>query len=292
MLIRPAAAPCLLRIAFALTLLVLGALPAFATVEQQIIVRFDPDFDASTPDDTGSSDSIRVPTSGDIDRAIFASINDPGRGFSASGSVGVFGNLGVQGMQIRSGELLSQVVIESDEFLNLSSSPAEVRANFIIDGGLFELVFAPGATLEYQLDVFGRSPSLSILGGFQTGGMLVGDASGTTTFSTFGSDIGATFDGLSQVEIPLSFQSAVLGTVQPGERLEIQYQLDIRTNVPAFAEVLRYEFSDPLDVDGPGDFPGSMDLEVVPVIPEPGTALLLGLGLVGLGASRRSARGR
>lgn len=259
---------------------------ASATVIQTVQVEYDPE-----PDRSGTAivdrDEISVPISTDIDRDLLASIADPGGLWSASGSVGRFGNFGVQGSIVQRGNLLVDVEIESTEFINLTSVPQRLQARFIVDGGELVMAFAPSASLSLNLRLSAYAQS-SLSNFASTITLSDSAAGGSLDLSTAGRDLGAVFNGPNRVEIPFSFQTAELGVLQPGERLRLVYQLQIIASVPNFAEILRFEFSDPLNVDGTGMFPGSMDITMTPV-PEPGTAALLGLGLALL--ARRLPRG-
>jgi hypothetical protein len=244
-------------------------------IEQQIVFNYDMDPAVVGYDDT-SGDSIMGATAADINRDIVAGFL--GQGYQASGSVGRFGNLGLEGRLTTRNELHAQVIIFSDVHRNLTGRAQTATANFIIDGGFFFLDTAPGGELRYTVTIQEDGDTK-----WQTFGQLMNDGQ-TSTFTNRGDNVGAVFNGTSRVDIPFSFQSADLGIIQPGESVDIEYQLDIVAIVPQFAEGLFFEFSDPLDVDGFGDFP--MDIVFSP-IPEPSNLILAMMGIVTIWSIKR-----
>ncbi len=240
-----------------------------AEIHQQIVVDFDPKQGIGEPGEDRDSDAITGPPD-QINRALNASIS--GTGYSALGSVGSFGNYGIQGTQFKNAyRMKTQVVIANDDIVNFTGKPQRIKANFIIDGGEFVLGAAPGATLEYHLNLFiddtptfgagSLFPDRSV---FQTFGTLSGELDQTTTFVSGGDNIDAVFDGVYSVEIPFSLQSVDLGVLNPGQRIGLQYQMNVTTSVPQFAEILSFQFSDPLSVDGVGASP-TIEFSAVPI---------------------------
>ncbi|MDJ0789801.1 MAG: hypothetical protein QNK05_23640 [Myxococcota bacterium] len=220
--------------------------PAGATVTHSLLTGLD---DASGARIGGDFDEVTAPTAAGITRSVFASFSIP-QG-QASGAIGPFGNLGVQGSQSGPGELFTQVKITSDEFVNRSSFAQPARLNFIVDGGSLALNTVPGGSLELSLSI--RVDGASGCSTCFSSRIRLEDTSasgGLPTLTFLGADLGAVDLGNGEVEIPFSFQSADLGLVPPGGTLEIEYFLNIQSDVPRFAEILRYEFSDPLDVEG------------------------------------------
>ncbi len=240
-----------------------------AEIHQQIVVDFDPQQGIGEPGEDRDSDAITGPPD-QINRALNAAISGPG--YSASGSVGRFGNYGIQGTQsINAHSMQTQVVIANDDIVNFTGIPQRIKANFIIDGGEFVLAAAPGATLKYDLNLFiddsptsGADflfPDRSV---FRSFGTLSGELDQSTTFVSGGDDIEAVFDGVHSVEIPVSLQSVDLGVLNPGQRIGLQYQMDVTTSVPQFVEFLSFQFSDPLSVDGVGASP-TIEFSAVPI---------------------------
>lgn len=268
-------------------------LPAAAVTRQQVIVQFDPTpDDAFNSDETRDSDDINDAPPNAIDRALLAQIGVRDSNgirqtpFVATGSVGEFGQLGVEGQTGAVGELDTQVFIESDDFVNITGRAQQARANFIIDGGRFEMIAGAGSLMEFALTV--RKDFDTV---FQTAFEFLAPAVGSPNQLTlFGEDIGIVQSDIFEVEIPLAFVSADLGVIQPNERFALSYQLDITATVVQFAEVVEFEFSDPFGVDlGDSVFP-TVEFSDVQAVPSPPTApLLLGaVGVFGLLTRRRN----
>ncbi|MDJ0788226.1 MAG: hypothetical protein QNK05_15570 [Myxococcota bacterium] len=194
-------------------------------------------------------------------------------------SIGRFGNYGIAGSQGGAGGLGALVRIDNRRIENLSGTALAATANFIIDGGQLILDFAPGASIMLELEL-----SSDLVGDalcpdevcFSSTIELMDDGTGTRASASFsGEDIGASFDGRSVVDIPISFQSVDLGVIPAGGFIDLEYTLAVTTLVPEFAEVLRFRFQDPLSVDGIGQ-----RFEIaLSAVPEPtiGVAPLLGL---------------
>lgn len=266
--------------------LISGA-PAGATVFHQVKLEFDDDLDPFNGVFDRAFDSLRVPTPADVDRSLLASLN--ASGYSALGSVGLFGALGVTGFHFDPGRLETQVVISDDAIANPFSVPMRAVASFIIDGGIFDLIAGSSdptmpASLEWQLDVFSDA-----LGGvfgphFQSFLTLESDDFTNVTLSGGGAPVGAfkTTPGGTRVEMPFSFQSLDLGTIPGGGVIDLQYVMGIRTRAEV-AEGVFFEFSDPLDVQGVSPF----SVQFLPV-PEPAALM----GLLATAASLHSLRRR
>ncbi|MDJ0865885.1 MAG: hypothetical protein QNK03_07235 [Myxococcota bacterium] len=261
---------------------ILLAVPASALTEHFILVGLE-DLDGSRI--AGDDAAVSAPTPAELTTDIAAAFSHP-RGASA-GAIGRFGNLGVTGNQSGPGELFSQLTISSDDFVNRLGTDQRARMNFIVDGGFLLLDAAPQATLDLTLtiSVEGVSDCRTC---FRSSIHLEdpSEFGGTAEVTLSGDDLGATVDG-SRVDIPFSFQSVDLGVVPAGGRVSIEYFLNIRSDVPRFAEVLRYEFSDPLSTETE-----SMERPVVlfAAIPEPRPALGVLLGLLVLGRERWKRR--
>ena len=215
-----------LLMAFAFTTMFSSCAPA--DIIQQIFFEFDPTpFPGPSGDEDTDADRIEGQTDADINRALIAGI--AGNGYSASGSMGVFGSYGLMGSQFTRGEVHSQVFIEVDATAPPGGAPRPAVANFIIDGGMFNFTAGPASTLEYTLSLLVDS---SIV--FQTFGEITGDPTfGNPAFLTGGTDIGALQSPLnpSNIDIPFSFQSVDLGVLNPGQSFLFQYQLDIISTV-------------------------------------------------------------
>ena len=270
--------------------LLLGA-PAAATVFHQVLLEFDDDLDPFNGRFDSSFDNLEVPTPADVDRALLATLN--GNGFSASGSVGLFGALGVTGFHFRPGRLETQVVISDDAIVNPFSVPMRAVANFIIDGGSFNLIAGSSdpsmpASIEWQLDLFSDA-----LGGvfgphFQSFLVLESDDFTDVSLTEGGEDVGAfkPDPNGTAVEMPFSFQTLDLGTIPGGGVIDLQYIMGIRTRAEV-AEGVFFEFSDPLDVSGPRPF----SVEFLPLsVPEPAASLLLLVAAGGAVAGTRRSR--
>ncbi|WP_182865416.1 hypothetical protein [Stieleria mannarensis] len=248
-----------------------------AAITQQISFTFDP-----TPDDLFNNDDVRggdfisgnTPT--DINRSLIAGLND--NGVSASGSVGEFGNYGLQASTSRTGELRAQVVIEADvQAPPIGGSPREAFANFIIDGGQFVFVAGENSTLEFILTLSADRSAV-----FQSALEMTGSPGGNTpTLTQFGADIGAEQNG-STVDIPFSFQNVSLGVLNPGQSILLEYQLDIIADIQDFSEVTIFEFQDPLSVEPPLATIDQLrpTISFVSAVPEPSFAMI---GLVACG---------
>lgn len=276
-------------------LTVFGHGSALALIEQQI--NFSIDTDPSDISDSDSDGDFIDNTGGPITSAISAGIAGTSDGirYDASGSVGPFGNFGLSGAlfgapQLGPAEHRAQVYISSDEFVNLTGVTRNVVANFIIDGGFFDSTAGLGSNLSFLLTL---SRDFSII--FQSGGDLTATSAGggSTVFTPFGADIGAVQTGPTHVDIPVSFQSVDLGQLLPGETMRLEYQLDIIADIEDFAEGVFYEFSDPLDTSGSGNFPTIEFLAAAPSgVPEPNGFAALATGLFGMYFLRNRRRRR
>ncbi|MEQ9123346.1 MAG: hypothetical protein RIM80_12355, partial [Alphaproteobacteria bacterium] len=222
-----------------LAMFAVAALPetARAVIVQEVGVSFDP-----TPDQVANGDGalqIRGVTdlNGPITDAITASI--VGNGFSAVGSVGPFGDLGMEGRASVVGQMRAQVDIESNDFVNLFATPREARLNFIIDGGEFNFIAGAGSDLRMALTIAMDRDTV-----FQTGFRLTTGADIVNPeFDLIGQDIGFIRPRSTSVEIPFAFGSVSLGLIQPNQRFSVSYQASIIANIEGFAEVVNFAFS-------------------------------------------------
>ena len=234
-------------------------------------VSFDPpvgpgDFDSRSI--SSPSDSIPI--------TLFATVL--GIDYSASSSVGIYGNLGVEGLLRRTGSLVASVQIFSNEFTNLTGFAQNAIAKFIIDGGTFHLNAGDGSTLTYGIHI---DKGLQTV--WETSGTLSSPVGGgPVEFTTAGTNVGANLIDDNTLDLPIFFGSADLGKLQPGETLELTYTLLISAFTEGFSEAAYFQFSDPLNVSGFGDYP-TVSFQGA-VVPLPASLPLFagGLGLLGL----------
>lgn len=262
--------------------LVLGA-NASATVTQTVTADYDDGTSSLTDLDT-VDDPVDPLTD-----TIFAAVN----GFygSATGSVGVYGDLGVEGALRGPATAGNTVLISNDYVPNLSGIGRRAQLRFIIDGGELNLLGQQGSTLTFSLSllgfIFDSNDDFVDFINWSTGVTMEenGSFGSGLDISFTGEDIGAqVMPGRDWgVEIPLSFQTVDIGEIPPGGYADFSYSLIIQGDSVGFPEIISWQFSDPLSVD---DFGVAPEIVFDP-IPEPTTALMLvvGLGLVGL--SRR-----
>lgn len=218
--------------------------------------------EASHSDNAGTvldidTDEVQGPP---ITNSIFAEITSPNT-YSSSASVGPFGNLGVQASQFVAGEVRTFVRIASDENINNSGVPQSATANFIVDGGEISMLAGQGASLRLLLTI---DSTVSVNGNpvsFRTwqGGYTVEPRTpfGPISFTQINRPLDAFIDpnNSNRIEIPFSFQSFDLGVIPNGGVIDLEYTLDISTELPSAPEGVFWEFSDPLDVDGFGESP-------------------------------------
>lgn len=273
----------------------LGWHSASATVVHQVLVEFDDDFDAFNGTDRDGA-RLSEPRPDDITTAITAAV--AGSGYRASATLGQFGALGVQAAQVRTGEMMSQVYVADDDIVNPLGVARRAVANFIIDGGRFNLTAAADATglpsfIEWQLDVTSSIDGVGA-GFFQTYGRMESTDFTNVALTTGGQDIGAAFVGTSgnEVEIPLGFYSFEIGVLPPSGVLEIEYLLTIESEGRS-VEGIFWQFSDPLDVAGAG----FVSIDYLPIdppvaVPAPTPAALLLAGLPVLAGLRRRVRAK
>ena len=104
---------------------------------------------------------------------------------------------------------------------------------------------------------------------------------------TGGLNLGATFDNMFQVEIPLSLQTLDLGTLQPGERLLLGYRATITIEHNGAAEGMIGQYADPLTLSGEPNPVFRLDGVTITPVPEPRMALLCVAGLAIIALRRR-----
>ena len=287
---------------------------ARAGVLQAVVVKLAVDGVFGTP----VREEVFGATSSDITDGILAQIGAfPTLGFRAVSSASQFGSVGLSGAVFPRGiGVQSSVFVASDEFTNVTGAPQRATANFVIDGGSLFIEAGRDVQASYFLHLTAwnlgnvpirteRSrfpplvrPSLIATGEFITSGVLEADASGNLSFTPNqflpGRDIGAVFDPLGgRVEIPLSLQSLELGILAPGDRLFLDYELELTADVQGRSEGAFVRFSDPFNLSGSPALPTIVlqPLELPSnTVPEPSTfALIVASALVplGLGLRRR-----
>lgn len=322
--------------AFGLAMLVVVATTplAQASVLQLVNTGFTPGV-LGTPPAVFDTDDVFVPTSGDVTTNIFAGIGGTGSGspgYFANASAGIFGDVGLNAGAFGVGQgsqLGTEVVIGSDEFVNVSGRPVNVEAAFIVDGGFIQDFFTFDTTVTFILEV--GAQNLGVTGpetdssamevatrqaaGFGgAGGFFSGyeggrytatysvDANRNRSFSDTvegGLDLGATFnptpgpgDMSIVVDIPFSLQTLDLGTMLPGDRLLLGYVARIEIEQDGISEGIYAGFSDPLQLSNNGI---RNSLTFTPVsqtvaVPAPASLPVMAAGLVGLGFVRRRCR--
>lgn len=270
------------------------------------------------------SDEVFVPTSADVTRNIFAGVGarTGGPGFFGASSAGVFGQVGMEARLFAvppGSSLRTEVLIGSDEFINVSGFSGTVRSNFIIDGGFMRDLFSTNTTITFMLEVGAQNlgpvgpetgrlafesasrttASFGGAGGFFPGfeggrytASYSADAAGTGSFNAVaegGLDLGATYDAAAgNIDIPFSLQSLDLGQLTPGDRLLIAYRAEFLITQNGISEGIALGFSDPFNLS---DNPLLSSLRFTPTasVPLPGTLALMVLGAA---CAWRSRRGR
>lgn len=279
-----------IKIAVAATLAITTfTAPSYALTRQQVSVEFDP-----TPDDGFNNDETRADDSiddrnGPIDRALLARIQDPGGRFLSQGSVGEFGNLGLFGSTSLVGELNTQIFIESDAFQNISGRAQEAELRFIIDGGRFVMIGGEGSLIDFSLTIR-KDFDVVYQSAFEYRSLSDPNFGFQNNLSTFGTDLDIQTNSRSEIEIPLNFETASLGLIQPNEQFTISYQLDITMTPVGFAEVMSFEFSDPFAVSGFQEFPEIAFSDAPQAVPLPATAPLAAAAIGALVLARRRRR--
>lgn len=309
---RPTRTPSIRRLGSSL-ILAFVASHAQAGVLQQVNTGYQPAGGAAP---ITSTDTIFVPTSADVNRNIFAQVG-AATGFYGVASAGVFGQVGLETQMIASPPattVFAEVLVGSDEFVNVSGSAGTVSSRFIVDGGSIADFFSTDTTVSFQLEVGAQvlgavgpetsQPAMEtatritaafgsaggFFPGFDGGGYSIDyttDVLGLPSFSTSvngGLDLGATFDPLTGiVDIPFSVQDLDLGMLLPGERLMVAYRASLTIDQRGVSEGIRAQFSDPFNL---GSTAILSALRFTPdntpsgpgQVPSPGTLALLMLG--------------
>lgn len=250
-----------------------------AAIEQKISFSYDPDLNIPF-NSIQDSDNISGATPADINRALLAGIS--GNGFNALGSVGEFGSYGLSGQLFGSGELSAQVYIRADVDAPAFGIPRTTDANFIIDGGSFQLLADPNSSIRFVLTLLADNRSI-----FQSGFDITGDSTFVNpSVNFFGTDIGAVQDPLNpwKIDVPFSFQSASLGVINPGQSVEFVYQLDIIATAVG-NEGISFKFEDPLSITPPLDDLNGLR-PTISSVPLPASVWLFGSSLISLLMSR------
>jgi hypothetical protein len=219
--------------------------------------------------------------------------------------------------------LSTEVLIASDEYVNAFGSPVRLGTNFIVDGGGVFDFFSTNTTVTFTLEIGATNlgpvgpetdqtvfeSDARITAGFGgAGGFFPGyfggrytatyttDAGGIGSFSDLiegGLDLGATFDPTDSqrrvVDIPFSFQSLDLLTLNPGDRLLVAYRARYDILQDGISEGIFPEYSDPLQLTG-NALRGSLvvtPLDQTTTIPGPAALPLFAGGLMLVFAARR-----
>lgn len=201
-------------------------------------------------------------------------------------TAGPLGNLALTGSMFGgSSEVGGLVFIESDEFLNLSAVPRTARANFIIDGGFLKCLGGPIATLSFQIileaKIFDMNHTQVGAETWRTQAIMQSIDFGSPTLSIGHNDIGIHMITPFEAEIPFSFQQWDIAQVPAFGTMELSYQAQVIASAD-FVEIMSWEFSDPLQLDGPQEFP------TVTMVPEPSSVVALGLLALGMVQRRRA----
>jgi hypothetical protein len=279
----------LLTVAASAALLNFAAPTAHATIIQVTLATFPgvPILDQMIDDSAG-------PITASIGGTIAGDFGD------ASAAIGPSGDLGMSAHQRRPGNLRTAVGIRNDFIPNLTGTPRNAQANFIIDGGQLALVggllsdlhfiLQLGATIyDADNDVVSTSSWFSSISIVE-----LGPSSGGRVTTFQGEDIGAAPAAASPIiiEIPSSLQTFDIGLVPSSGYVDLVYRAEFESLVSDFAELVFWEFSDPLSVDGASQFPTvsflGMD-ETPAAVPAPAMQSLLAVGLLLVGL-RRYAR--
>jgi hypothetical protein len=96
--------------------------------------------------------------------------------------------------------------------------------------------------------------------------------------------------GFGRVHIPLSFQTADLGVVLPGQHVYLTYRLQLEVALGAGAEIATASISDPFHLSGYPLLGTLRAVLAVSAVPEPGTLALAASGLLALLGSSALAR--
>jgi hypothetical protein len=194
------------------------------------------------------------------------------------------------------GQLSTAISISNFNISNLTGSPRSAVAYFVIDGGSLSFVADTGSNLSFFLkldavvraldghDISERTWETYIDMVMTPNGGFVPEV------TTSGVDIGATTGALPfVVDIPKSQQSFDLGVVPVTGHIALTYEVAAIARVQGFAENVAWQFSDPLSVDGPSQFPTVEFLNdtTVSQVPAPASLPLVAAGLAGLGLCRR-----
>ncbi|MEF8708835.1 MAG: hypothetical protein V5B38_08150 [Candidatus Accumulibacter propinquus] len=255
---------------------------ASAYVQQRVQL----DYSGPAGATTHAADTVSVPPESAL-HTIHANIAG---GFgSAVGSVGTFGDLGVQAYLHGLGKLTSLVSIYSDEFVNPFASARHAQSRFVVDGGSLWMIAGNGSTLDFSLELQARIlDSLGHILSSNTWEATIGlaETATGTEFHTTGESLGASLLGPGRVRIPLSFQTFDIGDIPAGGSMTLSYELAIEGIGARFVELMNWDFSDPLHVDGSGIL-SSVSLGTTAAVPEPPVWVLFAGGLGALCRARR-----
>jgi hypothetical protein len=163
------------------------------------------------------------------------------------------------------------------------------RGGFLIEGGMAEVGPDSSVTFlaEFDFQIFDvdgmliESPSHSE--GFRLSRGSTGN--GHLERSGIDGDLGATFDGVRRVNVPLAFREFDIGVVPPMGYVTFDFRFDaVGVADPTGDASATWRYADPLSIDDPG---GPSPAATVTFVPEPATAGLC-LAAAALLARRRA----
>lgn len=211
---------------------------------------------------------------------------------SATGSSGDFGNAGqIIGPPSGGGRIDAINVIDyslDDSIRNVSSTPQMARGGFLIEGGSAEV--GPDSVVTFRMlfsfTIFDPAGNAVATPDYSEGFNLQRPSTGNAAFSQAGDDgtLGAAFDGVRRVDVPLAFREFDIGLVPPMGYVSFNFRFDaIGIADPTGDASATWRYADPLSINGPGPSPST----TVTIIPEPAAAASTALAALAAAATRR-----